>query len=87
MKIVDVPEPSLVRYYNKNMAEMTGWIKIFQLSYSCSIQKMVDAFFHVHAIVKNTWLLYRSSSSHDDEPMDQLGEMVNTYRMKYSLRQ
>ena len=48
---------------------------------------MVDAFFHVHAIVKNTWLLYRSSSSHDDEPMDQLGEMVNTYRMKYSLRQ
>ena len=42
------------------------------------------------AAVQNAWLLYQSSSSHDKEPMDLLGfhrEIVNIYRIKYSLQQ
>ena len=39
---------------------------------------------------KNAWLLYRSSSNPDNEPMDLLSfrrEIVNIYRMKNSSRQ
>ena len=39
------------------------------------------------AAVQNAWLLHRSSSNSDNEPMDLLSfgrEIVNIYRMKYS---
>ena len=41
-------------------------------------------------VVQNAWLSYGSSSSHDNEPMNQLSfgrEIVNIYRMKHSLQQ
>ena len=46
--------------------------------------------FITDAAVQNAWLLYRSSSSHDNEPTDLLSfqkEIANVYRMKYSSRQ
>lgn len=41
------------------------------------------------AAVQNVWLLNRSTSSHDNEPMDLLicKEIVNIYRVKYSPQQ
>ena len=39
------------------------------------------------AAVQNTWLLYRSSSSHENEPMDLLSLRREIVNMTYSSRQ
>lgn len=66
--------------------------KYFMLSYSWSIQKITDAFFMFFpdTAVQSAWLLYRSFSSHYNEPMDLPSfcrEIVNICRMKYLSQQ
>ena len=67
-KIVDVPEPSLVRYYNKNMGgvdRMDQNISYYRIAVRSKKWWLPFFMFMPDAAVQNVWLLYRSSSNPD----------------------
>ena len=91
--MLDIPEQSLVKYYNK---DIRGVDRMYQnIAYyfnSVSLEKIVGNIFYIYAkcCCSKSWLSQKKSTLHEDKPLDVLGfqrEIVNMYRMKYSTQQ
>ena len=91
--MLDIPEPSLVKYYNKNMGgvdRMDQNIAYYCIQFHSKKWCAPSFMFMPDVSVQNSWLLYRKSTLYKVKPLDLLGfrrEIVNIHRMKYSTKQ
>ena len=91
--MLDIPEPSLVKYYKKNMGgvdRMDRNIAYYCIQFLSKKWRVPFFIFIPDVAVQNSWLLYRKSALYKDKPLDILRfqrEIVNVYRMKYSTQQ